>query len=69
LQRDEIVLLLLIPFTAFALPLNDRLPVGKLCALSGFDNITVRITDVAADLAILGDRFCDELGPSGFRAF
>ena len=42
------------------------LTVGKVGALSDLDNITVRIADVAADLAVLGDRLCDELGSSAF---
>src|SRR5580698_4473250 len=33
-------------------------------ALSDLDNITVRIADVAARLAVLGDRLGDELGSS-----
>ncbi len=35
-------------------------------ALSDLDNITVRIADVAANFAIFGDRFRDELGSSIF---
>ena len=35
-------------------------------ALSDLDNVTVRIADVAANLAILGDRFGNELGASTF---
>jgi hypothetical protein len=31
-------------------------------ALSDLDNITVRIADVAANLAVLGDRFREKLG-------
>src|ERR1700683_1837662 len=38
-------------------------------ALSDLDNITVRIADVAARLAVLGDRLCDELGSSTFPQF
>ena len=37
------------------------LTVGEIRALSDFDNVTVRIADVAADLAVLGDRRRDEL--------
>ena len=40
------------------------LTVGEIGALSDLDNITVRIADVAANLAILGDRFRDEFGSS-----
>ena len=29
--------------------------------LSDLDDITVRIPDIAANLAVLGDRLCDEL--------
>src|ERR1700733_4685253 len=35
-------------------------------ALSDLDNIAVRIADVAANLAVLGDRRGDELGSSTF---
>jgi hypothetical protein len=42
------------------------LTVGEIGALSDFDNVTVRIADVAADLAVLGDRLCDELRSSTF---
>src|SRR5271154_2374218 len=35
-------------------------------ALSDLDNITVRIADVAARLAVLGDRLGDEVGSSTF---
>ncbi len=35
-------------------------------ALSDLDNITVRIADVAARLAVFGDRLGDELGSSAF---
>src|SRR5277367_3543791 len=45
------------------------LTVGEVGALSDFDNISVRIADVAAYLAILGDRRRDELGPSTFPQF
>ena len=38
-------------------------PVG---ALSDFDDIAVRIADVAAYLAVLGDRWREELGSSTF---
>jgi len=42
------------------------LTVGEVGALSDLDDIAVRIADVAAYLAVLGDRFCDELGSSTF---
>src|SRR5271154_3366543 len=45
------------------------LTVRKLGALSDLDNITVRIADVAARLAVLGDRLGDELGSSTFPKF
>src|ERR1700728_1107267 len=35
--------------------------VRKICALSDLDDISVRIADVAANLAVLRDRLCDEL--------
>jgi len=40
------------------------LAIRKVGALPDFDNITVRIADVAAYLAIFGDRRGDELGSS-----
>jgi hypothetical protein len=43
-----------------------ELTVGEGSALSDLDNVTVRIADVAANLAVLGDRFSDELGSSTF---
>jgi hypothetical protein len=50
---------------------HDRLPPGSLtvchvCALSDLDNISVRIADVAACLAVLGNRLRDELRSSTF---
>ena len=42
------------------------LTVGDVGALSDFDNITVRIADIAAYLAVLGYRFRDELRSSTF---
>jgi hypothetical protein len=42
------------------------LTVGEIGTLSDFDNVTVRIADVAANLAVLGDRLGDELGASTF---
>src|SRR5579862_6134424 len=46
-----------------------RLTVGEGSALSDLDNVTVRIADVAADLAVLGYWFGDELGSSTFPQF
>src|ERR1700758_4539923 len=40
--------------------------VRKVGALSNLDNISVRIADVAARLAVLGDRLRDELRSSAF---
>jgi hypothetical protein len=42
------------------------LTVGEGGALSDLDNITVRVADVAARLAVLLLRFRDELGSSTF---
>jgi len=42
------------------------LTVREIGALSDLDNITVRIADVAANFAILGDRLGDELSSSTF---
>ena len=42
------------------------LAVREICALSDLDNVTVRIADVAANLAVLGYRFRDELSSSAF---
>ncbi len=48
-------------------PIRGRaLTVRKVGALPDLDNITVRIADVAANLAVLGDRRGDELGSSTF---
>ena len=57
---------------SYAVPLSPKktdhpgraLTVCEVCALSDLDNITVRIADVAANLAVLGNRLRDELGPS-----
>src|SRR5277367_4379865 len=38
-------------------------------ALSDLDNVTVRIADVAANLAVFGDRWREELGSSTFPQF
>ena len=40
--------------------------VGKICALTNLDDVAVRIADVAADLAVFGQRLGDELGSSAF---
>ena len=40
------------------------LTVREVGALSDFDDIAVGIAHVAANLAVLGYRFCDELGAS-----
>jgi hypothetical protein len=42
------------------------LTVCKIGTLSDFDNVTVRIADVAPYLAILGYRLGDEFGTSTF---
>ena len=42
------------------------LTVGEGSALSDLDDVAVRIADVAAYLAVLGNRLRDELGPSTF---
>ena len=48
---------------------RQALTVGEIGALSDLDNVTVRIADVAANLAVLGDRLGDELGSSTFPQF
>src|SRR4029077_20796814 len=45
------------------------LTVGEGSALSDLDDVTVRIADVAADLAVLGYWFGDELGSSTLPQF
>ena len=45
---------------------GQALTVREGSALSDLDNITVRIADVAARLAVLGDRLRDELRSSTF---
>src|SRR5579862_4571290 len=47
-----------------ALPAGRALTVREIGALSDLDNITVRIADVASNLAVLGNRFREELGSS-----
>ena len=50
----------------FGLLPGRRLTVDLVRALSDLDDIAVRIADVAANLAVLGDRLRDELGSSTF---
>src|SRR5580704_12242971 len=50
------------PFYAASRP-GQALTVREVGALSDFDDVTVRIADVAAYLAVLGNRLGDELGP------
>ena len=45
------------------------LTVSEIGALSDFDDVTIRITDVAARLAVLGDRLSDKLRASAFPQF
>jgi len=40
--------------------------VRKICALTNLNDVAVRIADVAADLAVFGQRLRDELGSSTF---
>jgi len=40
--------------------------VREVCALTDLDEVAVRIADVAADLAVFGERLGDELGSSTF---
>ena len=42
------------------------LTVGEVGALSDLDDVTVGIADIAANLAVLGDRLRDEIGSSTF---
>src|SRR5271167_4496266 len=49
--------------------LRRALTVLKLGALPDLDNVTVRIADVAANLAVLGYWLRDELGSSTFPQF
>ena len=43
-----------------------ELTIREIGALPDFDDITVRIADVAAYLAVFGNRLRNELGPSAF---
>src|SRR4051794_14280764 len=45
------------------------LAVGQVSALSYFDNVTIRVANVAARLAVLWDRLGDELGSPAFPRF
>src|SRR5579871_3550593 len=48
---------------------NSALTVGKIGTLSDLDNVTVRIADVAANLAVFGNRRRDELSSPAFPEF
>src|SRR3954463_13821587 len=48
---------------------HQELTEREIRALSDFDDVTVRIPDVAADFAVLGCRFRDEFGSSTFPHF
>src|SRR5580658_2398248 len=48
---------------------GDTLTVDLIGALSDFDDVTVRIADVAAYLAVLGNRRRDELGAATLPQF
>ena len=54
------------PFEAADLAGEDSLTVLEVRALSDLDNISVRIADIAARLAVLGDRLRDELRSATF---
>src|SRR5208283_3546701 len=56
------------PFKSESHP-GQALTVCEIGALSDLDNVTVRVADVAAYLAVLGNRLRDELGPSTFPQF
>src|SRR5208282_1215109 len=51
------------------MPSGRASTVRNIGALSDLDNISVRISDVAANLAVLGNGLCDELGPSTLPQF
>jgi len=53
------------PFKSESHP-GQALTVCEIGALSDLDNVTVRVADVAANLAVLGNRLRDERGPSPF---
>src|SRR6202162_3540924 len=57
------------PWTGRMLLRGRASPVLKVGALSDLDNVSVRIADVAANLAVLGNRFREELGSSTFPQF
>jgi hypothetical protein len=51
-------------YLKFASYAGRALTVFEICALSDLNKISVRIADVAARLAVLGDRLRDELRSS-----
>jgi hypothetical protein len=53
-------------FTNLPLPVSDDAGSRLAGGLSNLDDVAVRITDVAADLAVLGDWLGDELGAATF---
>src|SRR3984885_7763072 len=57
------------PWTVRMLFRGRASPVLKVGALSDLDDVAVRIADVAANLAVLGNRFRQELGSSTFPQF
>src|SRR5580704_5338832 len=57
------------PWTVRMLFRGRASPVLEVGALSDLDNVSVRIADVAANLAVLGNRFREELGSSTFPQF
>src|SRR5580692_2264679 len=57
------------PWTVRMLFRGRTSPVLEVGALSDLDNVSVRIADVAANLAVLGNRFREELGSSTFPQF
>src|ERR1700723_2144204 len=57
------------PWTVRMLFRGRASPVLKVGALSDLDNVAVRIADVAANLAVLGNRRREELGSPAFPQF
>jgi len=53
-------------FREFLAPSGRALAVGKIRALSDLDDVTIRIANVAANLAVFGDGLRDELGSPTF---
>jgi hypothetical protein len=49
--------------------MRPALTVGEIGALPDLDNIAIRITHVATDLAVFGDRRSDKLGPPAAPQF